>query len=76
MDQSDRWVPLAFTWTGLRALDVPEDALASCPDPCTSSRRCYSNGASTTPTTPQQRRHGALRAPPKPSPIPAPRTDR
>jgi deferrochelatase/peroxidase EfeB len=32
MDASDRWVTLAFTWTGLRALGVPEDALASFPD--------------------------------------------
>ncbi|ORA33487.1 Dyp-type peroxidase [Mycobacterium aquaticum] len=32
MDSSDRWVTLAFTWTGLRALGVPEDALASFPD--------------------------------------------
>ncbi|WP_111511183.1 Dyp-type peroxidase [Mycobacterium kyogaense] len=27
-----RWVTLAFTWTGLRALGVPDDALASFPD--------------------------------------------
>lgn len=32
MDSSDRWVTLAFTWTGLRALGVPEDALNSFPD--------------------------------------------
>jgi hypothetical protein len=32
MDSSDRWVTLASTWTGLRALGVPEDALASFPD--------------------------------------------
>lgn len=32
MDESDRWVTLAFTWTGLRALGVPEDALATFPD--------------------------------------------
>ncbi|WP_018599758.1 peroxidase [Mycobacterium sp. 155] len=32
MDSSDRWVTIAFTWTGLRALGVPEDALASFPD--------------------------------------------
>lgn len=32
IDSSDRWVTLAFTWTGLRALGVPEDALASFPD--------------------------------------------
>ncbi len=29
---SDRWVTLAFTWTGLRALGVPEESLASFPD--------------------------------------------
>ena len=27
MDASDRWVTLPFTWTGLRALGVPEDSL-------------------------------------------------
>ncbi|WP_319434491.1 peroxidase [Mycobacterium sp. RTGN5] len=32
MDSSDRWVTLAFTWTGLRALGVPEESLASFPD--------------------------------------------
>src|SRR5690348_4621729 len=32
MDASDRWVTLAFTWTGLRALGVGEDSLASFPD--------------------------------------------
>jgi len=32
MDDSDRWVTLAFTWTGLRALGVPEESLASFPD--------------------------------------------
>lgn len=32
MDSSDRWVTLAFTWTGLRALGVPEDTLNSFPD--------------------------------------------
>lgn len=31
MDESDRWVTLAFTWTGLRALGVPEDSLATFP---------------------------------------------
>ncbi|WP_304109206.1 peroxidase [Mycolicibacterium bacteremicum] len=31
MDESDRWVTLAFTWTGLRALGVPDDALATFP---------------------------------------------
>ncbi|AFM16049.1 putative iron-dependent peroxidase [Mycolicibacterium chubuense NBB4] len=32
MDSSKRWITLAFTWTGLRALGVPADALASFPD--------------------------------------------
>lgn len=32
MDASQRWVTLAFTWTGLRALGVPEAALATFPD--------------------------------------------
>src|SRR5882757_1409540 len=32
MDSSDRWVTLAFTWNGLRALGVPEDSLATFPD--------------------------------------------
>ena len=32
MDSSRRWITLAFTWTGLRALGVPEDALATFPD--------------------------------------------
>ncbi|MEZ0342912.1 Dyp-type peroxidase [Mycobacterium sp. pV006] len=32
MDASRRWVTLAFTWTGLRALGVPDDALATFPD--------------------------------------------
>ena len=32
MDGSQRWVTLAFTWNGLRALGVPEDALATFPD--------------------------------------------
>ncbi|WP_137145490.1 Dyp-type peroxidase [Mycolicibacterium sp. CR10] len=32
MDASARWITLAFTWTGLRALGVPEDALATFPD--------------------------------------------
>ena len=31
MDESRRWITLAFTWTGLRALGVPEEALASFP---------------------------------------------
>ena len=32
MDESDRWVTLAFTWTGLRALGVPEESLATFPE--------------------------------------------
>ncbi|MDP7734312.1 Dyp-type peroxidase [Mycobacterium paragordonae] len=32
MDSSDRWVTLAFTWHGLRALGVPEYCLATFPD--------------------------------------------
>ncbi|KMO84658.1 peroxidase [Mycolicibacterium chubuense] len=32
MDSSRRWVTLAFTWTGLRALGVPDQALATFPD--------------------------------------------
>lgn len=32
MDSTKRWVTLAFTCNGLRALGVPEDALASFPD--------------------------------------------
>ena len=32
MDSSDRWVTVAFTWTGLRALGVPAASLASFPD--------------------------------------------
>src|SRR6476620_3156010 len=32
MDRSDRWVTLAFTWNGLRALGVPEESLATFPD--------------------------------------------
>jgi Dyp-type peroxidase family len=32
MDGSKRWVTLAFTWTGLRALGVPEESLATFPD--------------------------------------------
>lgn len=32
MDSSRRWITLAFTWTGLRALGVPEDSLATFPD--------------------------------------------
>ena len=32
MDSTQRWVTLAFTWNGLRALGVSEDALATFPD--------------------------------------------
>lgn len=32
VDASRRWVTLAFTWNGLRALGVPPEALASFPD--------------------------------------------
>lgn len=32
MDESRRWITLAFSWTGLRALGVPDDALATFPD--------------------------------------------
>jgi Dyp-type peroxidase family len=32
MDESDRWITLAFTWNGLRALGVPEESLATFPD--------------------------------------------
>ena len=32
MDSSKRWITLAFTWNGLRALGVADDALASFPD--------------------------------------------
>ncbi|MDA4108055.1 Dyp-type peroxidase [Mycolicibacterium holsaticum] len=32
MDASDRWVTLAFTWQGLRALGVPQESLATFPD--------------------------------------------
>ena len=32
MDGSDRWVTLAFTWTGLRALGVPDDSLQTFPE--------------------------------------------
>ena len=32
MDSSERWVTLAFTWNGLRALGVPEESLATFPD--------------------------------------------
>lgn len=32
MDESDRWITLAFTWNGLRALGVAHDSLATFPD--------------------------------------------
>lgn len=32
MDSSDRWVTVAFTWQGLRALGVPDESLATFPD--------------------------------------------
>ncbi|MGO4649089.1 Dyp-type peroxidase [Nocardia sp. 2YAB30] len=32
MDSSERWITLAFTWRGLRALGVSEEALATFPD--------------------------------------------
>src|SRR4030081_721366 len=32
MDSSDRWVTLAFTWNGLRALGLSEESLCSFPD--------------------------------------------
>ena len=32
LGSSDRWVTLAFTWNGLRALGVPEESLATFPD--------------------------------------------
>ncbi len=32
VDSSKRWVTLAFTWTGLRALGLPEESLATFPD--------------------------------------------
>ena len=32
MEESDRWVTVAFTWNGLRALGVDDESLASFPD--------------------------------------------
>ena len=32
MDSTKRWVTLAFTWNGLRALGVPEESLATFPE--------------------------------------------
>ena len=32
MDDTQRWITVAFTWNGLRALGVPEDALATFPE--------------------------------------------
>jgi deferrochelatase/peroxidase EfeB len=31
MDATERWITLAFTWNGLKALGVPEDSLSSFP---------------------------------------------
>src|SRR5688500_11516567 len=31
MDSTRRWITLAFTWNGLRALGVPEESLATFP---------------------------------------------
>jgi len=32
LDSSQRWITLAFTWNGLRALGMPDDALVTFPD--------------------------------------------
>jgi Dyp-type peroxidase family len=32
MDNTERWVTLAFTWNGLRSLGVPEESLATFPE--------------------------------------------
>lgn len=32
MDSTQRWITLAFTWNGLRALGLPEESLATFPD--------------------------------------------
>src|ERR1700692_1673376 len=32
MDSTKRWITLAFTWNGLRALGVPAESLASFPE--------------------------------------------
>jgi Dyp-type peroxidase family len=32
MDSQDRWITLAFTWNGLRAMGVSEDSVATFPD--------------------------------------------
>src|ERR1700722_3842778 len=32
MDSTKRWVTLAFTWNGLRALGVPQESLATFPE--------------------------------------------
>ncbi|TDZ89859.1 Dyp-type peroxidase [Mycobacteroides salmoniphilum] len=32
MDESDRWITVAFTWNGLRVLGVPDQSLATFPD--------------------------------------------
>src|SRR6202047_4345775 len=32
MDSTKRWITLAFTWSGLRALGLPEESLATFPE--------------------------------------------
>jgi Dyp-type peroxidase family len=32
MDSTERWITLAFTWNGLRAMGVPEESLVTFPD--------------------------------------------
>ncbi|MGB7870529.1 MAG: peroxidase, partial [Mycobacterium sp.] len=32
MDSTKRWITLAFTWSGLRAVGVPEESLATFPE--------------------------------------------
>jgi len=32
MEESDRWITVAFTWSGLRALGVPDESLATFPE--------------------------------------------
>ena len=48
MDASDRWVTLAFTWNGLRALGVPEESLRRSP---TSSARAWRRGPTSSADT-------------------------
>src|SRR6185312_5779608 len=50
VDSSDRWVTLAFTWNGLRALGVPEESLATFPTSSASGWR----PARTSSATPAQ----------------------